>query len=316
MTLPPPLRAILTHAIDYAGLFPPAGLPLQTVVANYMRYMAGADAWALGPLVLPARALIALDGHVAAATPPTPGAATGPVLPVSVTVTRAWRDEWAPLEAYLAQDEALGRVVALEVPVDDADGVRAVVEAAAGRFPVYVEVPVDERLDLMVQALARFGALGKVRTGGVQPAAIPSAASVARFVAACTRECVPFKATAGLHEALRGVRPLTYAPESPCAPMHGYLNLFVATAVARRGNAPPEIDRILAGPGSDPVVVDEEGLSWGPYRFETAELDALRRTGMTSFGSCSFDEPLASAHALPRVPVTAPPSPETRRPCH
>ena len=47
-------EALLHGAIDYAGLFPPAGLDLEATVRNYAAYREGRDAWALGRLVLPA----------------------------------------------------------------------------------------------------------------------------------------------------------------------------------------------------------------------------------------------------------------------
>jgi hypothetical protein len=48
-----PLHALLENLIDYAGLYPPASLPLPEVIQNYDRYLASADAWILNRLVLP-----------------------------------------------------------------------------------------------------------------------------------------------------------------------------------------------------------------------------------------------------------------------
>ena len=42
------LRALLTGVVDYAGLFPPARLPLDEAIRNYARYRQGSDAWMLG----------------------------------------------------------------------------------------------------------------------------------------------------------------------------------------------------------------------------------------------------------------------------
>jgi hypothetical protein len=47
------LEALLAHAIDYAGLYPPAALPLSSVLENYRRYRESQDAWILNRLVLP-----------------------------------------------------------------------------------------------------------------------------------------------------------------------------------------------------------------------------------------------------------------------
>src|SRR5829696_259972 len=47
------LRAALPDFIDYAGLFPPAALDLQTTVANHDRYARSSEGWMLGRLVVP-----------------------------------------------------------------------------------------------------------------------------------------------------------------------------------------------------------------------------------------------------------------------
>src|SRR5579859_2639421 len=51
------LRALLSNVIDYAGLFPPAALPLDQALGNYARYRQGPDAWMLGRFVIAATAL-------------------------------------------------------------------------------------------------------------------------------------------------------------------------------------------------------------------------------------------------------------------
>jgi hypothetical protein len=50
---PESLRALLTNLIDYAGLYPPAALPLAAVAENYERYRASPESWILNRLVLP-----------------------------------------------------------------------------------------------------------------------------------------------------------------------------------------------------------------------------------------------------------------------
>lgn len=47
------MRVLLERSLDYAGLFPPAALPLEEVCANYERYRASSHAWMLNRLVLP-----------------------------------------------------------------------------------------------------------------------------------------------------------------------------------------------------------------------------------------------------------------------
>jgi hypothetical protein len=48
----PALRALLEGVIDYAGTFPPATLPRETAVANYLNYRRSEHAWMLRWLVI------------------------------------------------------------------------------------------------------------------------------------------------------------------------------------------------------------------------------------------------------------------------
>src|SRR5437868_11714565 len=50
----PSLQALLRQSIDYAGLFPPAELPLEPALKNHAAYVRGGDAWMLNTFVLPA----------------------------------------------------------------------------------------------------------------------------------------------------------------------------------------------------------------------------------------------------------------------
>ncbi len=55
------LRALLAGAIDYAGLFPPAGLDMPEAARNYANYRSGPHAWALGRFIVPSARLNEVD---------------------------------------------------------------------------------------------------------------------------------------------------------------------------------------------------------------------------------------------------------------
>src|SRR5262245_34827395 len=55
------VRALLTGVVDYAGLFPPAPLPLDQALANYLRYRTEEDSWMLGRFICPAARLAELS---------------------------------------------------------------------------------------------------------------------------------------------------------------------------------------------------------------------------------------------------------------
>ena len=69
MAFPRSLRALLHGLIDYAGLFPPARLDMQSAVANYARYLEGNRAWMLGRFVVPSSRLEEFERAAAALLP-------------------------------------------------------------------------------------------------------------------------------------------------------------------------------------------------------------------------------------------------------
>src|SRR4051794_1750480 len=62
-TLAPALRALLSRSIDYAGLFPPAELPLDLSLRNYADYLRTDEFWMLNSFVLPIAKFSAAADH-------------------------------------------------------------------------------------------------------------------------------------------------------------------------------------------------------------------------------------------------------------
>lgn len=60
----PALRTLLSGLIDYAGLFPPAGLGMAEAVRNYDTYVRGEHAWMLGRFIVPAARLAEYEDTV------------------------------------------------------------------------------------------------------------------------------------------------------------------------------------------------------------------------------------------------------------
>jgi hypothetical protein len=155
-------------------------------------------------------------------------------------------------------------------------------------LPTYCEVPLD-RIN---------GSFAKVRTGGVTTDSVPMPSEIAEFLCQAAARRVPFKATAGLHNPIRGDHPLTYSADSPHAIMHGFVNVFVAAALAWQGNDRAAVIRVLHE--CDPESFDffDDALRWRDRRLTTEQIVAARRDFAHSFGSCSFEEPVAGLRAL------------------
>jgi hypothetical protein len=156
----------------------------------------------------------------------------------------------------------------------------------------YVEIADVTLLD----AIAKHGLRAKIRTGGITADAFPAIASVAGFLRACKAKGVAFKATAGLHHPLRCLKPLTYEPNAPTGTMHGFLNVFIAAALLEHA------DEILTETDAGAFAFDDDAASWRGYKVTVKEIAAMRKTFATSFGSCSFEEPIGDLRDLGFLP--------------
>lgn len=297
------IRSLLSGAIDYAGLFPPAALPMDDAARRFAAYRAGADAWALGRFVVPAGRLGELAAAAEAGAARDERAAAGDRWRLSALVAGDGAADFVRLATFNDEYESRGTgwsavVDAVEAKADGPSQVAALRACLPRDLETFVEVPLGEALDATLEAVAEHGLAAKIRTGGVTPAQFPDAAEVARFLRACARLSLPFKATAGLHHPLRAEYPLTYEPGSAKGTMFGFLNVFLAAAAARAGAAEPDLVAMLEERDPASLHVTDDGIGWRGHFFTEAELTAARGRFALSFGSCSFEEPLADLRTL------------------
>lgn len=282
----PALHALLTGAIDYAGLFPPAALGMPEAVRSYLYYRRGPDAWALGRFVAPAERLSELADALVAAG----GAAN---LRVAALVAAEPAADLARIATFHALSGAHGaRVDAAEGKAGTPAQAGALLGALPSVWARYVEVPLDGRLESCLDAIAAAGGFAKVRTGGVTADAFPPPEALLGFLAGAVRRGLPFKATAGLHHPIRARYHLTYAPGGPEASMYGYLNLMLATALLAAGQSPDRARAALLEEDRAALRVQADALEWRGHRVPLGALRSLRRDLFHGFGSCSFREPV------------------------
>jgi hypothetical protein len=293
------LRALLAGSIDYAGLFAPAGLGMPAAVANYAVYRESHAAWALGRFVVPAARLAEFE--VAAAE----------VLPLR-PIGEPWRLAVLLGEDPVADLRAIGEfncrhsadtatslaADVIEAKAATADAVDSLLGAVPGYLQAYVEVPADRDPAPLLAAIAERGGRAKIRTGGVAVEAFPPTGDVVRFIEACLRTAVPFKATAGLHHALRADYPLTYAPDSPRGMMFGFLNVFLTAAFMAHGLDSATAARLIEESSAASLRVTADAVEWHGHRLDAAAIETARGRTIVSFGSCSFTEPIGDLAAL------------------
>ncbi len=269
---------ILAHFFDNAAVFPPGNLPLAEALAAHSGHRDGPHGGLVGPLVLAASEL----PEVASLTE---GWNAGS-LEVALTVGKP-----GAVGIALAVADRIPALVmrAVEVAVPAEVLVPAVVptlDAALGYrlgMEVFVELPRDERRDELVATLSHTAYLAKLRTGGVRADLYPDEAELAAAIANTTRAGVPFKATAGLHHAVRNTDPVTGFEQ------HGFLNVLTAVAAAQAGADQAEVASVLAERRGPVVAATVAGLG------ESAQ---AAREQFRSVGTCSIDEPLTDLARL------------------
>jgi hypothetical protein len=289
-----PVRTLLTGLVDYAGLFPPAGRSMSEAVREYAGHRAGPYAWMLGRFVVPDDRLDEFASSAQALLP-----AGGEPWRVSLVLAASSAGEGVAAAAAFNAAHAGALCDTAEVKAATIDEV-ALIARSTRIVPLttYVEIPAGENPAAPVGAIGGHGLRAKIRTGGVSADAFPSPADVVRFLGACVRANVAFKATAGLHHPLRGEYPLTYEQNSARAPMYGFLNVFLAAALLRDGGSDDDACALLTESDSAALTVDANGIVWRRHRFLPARLAQLRSHTAVSFGSCSFDEPVRDLGAM------------------
>lgn len=150
------------------------------------------------------------------------------------------------------------------------------VTAAADRGKVFAAISERRTEDLRV--------IAKYRTGGTSADAFPSEEEVAAAIVEAARADVPLKFTAGLHSAVR------FTDAETGFEHHGFLNLMVAVARARRGAGQTAV--LAAVAERDAETVASEVSSWS-----SAAVGEVR-SGFVSFGCCGLQEPVTDLVTL------------------
>jgi hypothetical protein len=287
------LHALLAHSIDYAGMFPPCSLELEPALQNQAQYVRSTDVWMLNSFVLPVEKFEAAARHVSLFDSKHP-------LRVSALVAKGADLKKTARAIFEFTREHFGRVsvAQLEMPLAPDVDLAWLRDARSTlgdlKLHVFWEAPPDateQTIGLLARLQEpRFGY--KLRTGGVTADAFPDSVQIAEVLLAATQHHVPIKFTAGLHHPIRQFR------DEVGTQMHGFLNVLGASVLASEhrwdeGQVVPMLEDERAASFS----FDETIFAWREWEI-TAERIHARRKYVTSFGSCSFDEPREDLRAL------------------
>lgn len=308
-----PAGRLLHRLVDDAGLFPPTALSMPDAIRRHRDDIAAAEPMLTQRFLCPASRIEELRQHL----DDSDRFALGLILDSGT-------DESAGACATVSADPRLSLAlleIPLRVFADAGPGAAAgegrtaeaegsapggTVEARAlhralqavatvpTTVPAHLEPSAPSRVDALLDAIGPAAGRGvdggqrtlgaKLRCGGVRAELFPGPAETAHFVMACVAAGVPFKATAGLHRAVRHTDPSTGFLH------HGFLNLLLATATAVADGSEQDVRRVLE-------TGDADGLQRVAARTDAATAAATRRL-FVGYGSCSTRTPVREAHAI------------------
>lgn len=311
-------KAFMREVIDYAGLFPPADLSLDTSLQKYSKYRKGDDAWMLSRYIIPASRLGELKPYHDTLF------ANGGPYKFSVLGKRAetisdyyedlqniarsieeFHNEHGkavttdvlelklPREAVFANDEAL----LAEIYAKTAD-----IIGGQDVFPteVFFEGIFDKNwekeIGLILEAMTGYNAESKgendvragfkLRCGGVEASMFPSVEQVAFALNKVREQNIALKCTAGLHH------PIRHYNHSVKTKMYGFFNIFGGAMLGYAHDFSDEkMQEVIKEEDAEHFSFTENGFRWKDYEISTQDIKELREVAVTSFGSCSFNEP-------------------------
>lgn len=271
----------LKRLVDDAAIFPPGNAPLERAVTDHFDHQAAEYADLVGGFVV---SDVKLPDLIEVVDRRSDERDEEEVLAINLVVTGGvgaiegavrWADR-APLLRLEAVEYALRDEDDL---VRNAQRVAAMLDVLEGELAdveVFVEPPrlTGEPSHGWLAALDELALRElplKLRTGGVTADAFPSPAELAAAISAALDRELPFKCTAGLHNAVRHTDPETGFEH------HGFLNVLAATRASLDGT-----DAVAALEQTDPGAL-LEGMD-DDTRLRT-------RRWFRSMGSCSVLEP-------------------------
>src|SRR6266487_266320 len=298
------LGALLTHSIDYAGMFPPCSVALEPALQNQAQYVHDPDAWMLNTFVLPVEKFDAAVGSVSLFDRKRPllisalGAKTENAdefigaLKIATEKIRSFSSEHVDpvsirqLEMFLPPDVDLGLLAKIGSILNGLD-LQSFWETPVNSAEEAIALVAEHNLTADVRQIGY-----KLRTGGVTADAFPASHEIARALVAVAKQRVPIKFTAGLHHPIRQFR------DEVKTKMHGFLNVLGAAVLAAEHQwDADQAAMMLEDEDGASFSFSDDSFAWREWKIVTEQIKARRKL-VTSFGSCSFDEPREDLRAL------------------
>lgn len=322
------IHPFLSEILDYAGLYPPAALRLKDAFAKYIQHSKSNESWMLSKFVVGTNFLDELEKLIDnSALSPNPFPLTIVSAP-STTLEefkKVVQDTKTRILGIIDRSLKEIKVPSLEIKLptvlfdhkpnsDLAEAIEYVADlmnsSEALPHQVFFEIPGFEfqkqDVQVLIQALsahnnklegnkkAHYSFSGlKVRCGGVEAFQFPSPEYLAYAIHTSAQQKIPLKFTAGLHH------PVRHYNDSVSTKMHGFLNVFGASILCHANSlSEAEILAMLNDEDPSHFSFSDTLFGWKDNFVSLEEIHMLRALYVTSFGSCSFDDPVEDLQEL------------------
>ncbi len=311
------LNIFMNKLLDYAGLFPPAKLPLYESLVNYSSYTKHKQNGWLGKFILP---INKINECIEIMTKQNVFNNVENKLEFSIILNSC--EKFNDLNDFIKNDllliKKMEKNLSTQVTIDSielyppkevyqpnkvtlfSNMLEIVNEAFHSEKNItakFIEVPFSENINEYIDLIAKYNIKNsdkifvKLRTGGVTPEHIPSAYHIAQAIRLCAEQQIPLKATAGLHVPVPNDNPEVGAR------LHGFFNIFSCLLLCySKLLTITEMEHIITDYSYSDFYFTQTGLTVGNKFISNENMSELRNSFIKSFGTCSFLEPIEHLH--------------------
>ncbi len=322
------LQKFMNGLIDYAGLFPPAKLPLNEAVEEYISHCNETKKWILGRFIIPISQLNDLEKFIPKFK--ESGMVRLSVLGGTSTSDKDFleqtRKEVKLINDYREKHKGKISIEVIETKLPSNSPSKKTMSTIVDllnsndleHYHEFPELPYvginyatnedegdwDTKITPSIEMISTLKNTGiKLRCGGIVKDAFPSVEQVAAMIQNCSMHKVPLKFTAGLHH------PIRHHSKEYDTEMHGFINMFAASAFASTFPKPENeqekfrmfilLSHMIDCQNESDFEFLEDKMVWKvgddrDSRFEITKeaIELSRNNTAISFGSCSFQEPI------------------------
>ena len=322
------LKTFMKSLIDYAGLFPPAKLPLKDAINEYAQLLESENSWMLGKFIIPISRLNELDEFLPLFknTGPLRLSVLGGGGESEEEYLKNIKKNVSDINSYRQKhgDKIKIEVIECKMPTGplNEDTVNQATQTLNQNklyhFHEFSELPYvginystdedesdwDDNILPIIELLAKTDNAGmKLRCGGITKEAFPSVEQVAAMIQTCAIKKIPLKFTAGLHH------PIRHFADEYDEYMHGFINTFTASIFASTFPIPKTdqekfrmfilLSHMIDDQTPENFSFEEEKIIWQvrddretTFELTSENITNARKENAISYGSCSFEEPI------------------------